>query len=72
MLSDAEKRGKAHIFRYGKPEWAWIETDGASWRFPCGRDGPDAVKKLAGHPVTCLSAADAGPQALRHIPDCGV
>jgi len=57
--SDAEKRGKAHIFRYGKPEWAWIETDGACWRFPHGPVGTDVVKKLASHPVTCLSAADA-------------
>lgn len=57
--TDAEKRGKAHIFRYGEAEWKWIETEGACWRFPRGPKGPDAVKKLAQHPVTCISAADA-------------
>jgi formylglycine-generating enzyme len=57
--ADAERRGSAHIFRYGEREWKWIDTKGASWRRPHGPDGPDAVKDLPGHPVTCLSAADA-------------
>ncbi len=57
--TDAEKRGAAHVFRYGEREWRWIETTGACWRRPRGPDGPDAVKVLANHPVTCLSAADA-------------
>jgi sulfatase modifying factor 1 len=57
--TDAERRGKAHIFRYGESEWRWIETGGACWRRPRGPKGPDAVKKLPQHPVTCLSAADA-------------
>ena len=57
--TDAEKRGAAHVFRYGEREWKWIETKGACWRRPRGPDGLDAVKKLASHPVTCVSAADA-------------
>ena len=57
--TDAEKRGSAHIFRYGEREWKWIDTAGACWRHPRGPEGPDAVKDLASHPVTCLSAADA-------------
>lgn len=57
--TDAEKRGKAHIFRYGEREWVWIETAGAHWRRPRGPAGPDALEKLAQHPVTCISAADA-------------
>ena len=57
--TDAERRGKAHIFRYGEPEWRWIETAGANWRHPRGPAGPDALQKLPQHPVTCLSAADA-------------
>lgn len=57
--TDAEKRGKAHIFMYGQPEWKWVETGGACWRFPRGPAGPDAIKSLSHHPVTCLSAADA-------------
>ena len=57
--SDAEHRGKAHIFQYGESEWRWIETDGACWRRPRGPSGPYAVKQLPQHPVTCLSGADA-------------
>lgn len=57
--TDAERRGKAHTFAYGQPEWRWVETDGAFWRFPRGPQGPDSVKTLVDHPVTCLSAADA-------------
>ncbi len=57
--TDAERRGKAHIFRYGSGEWRWVEAAGACWRFPRGPHGPDAVKQLAQHPVTSLSAADA-------------
>ncbi|MDB6069825.1 MAG: sulfatase modifying factor 1 precursor [Verrucomicrobiales bacterium] len=57
--TDAQRRGKAHIFFYGKPEWTWVETEGAYWRFPRGPEGPDALTSLPDHPVTCLSAADA-------------
>lgn len=57
--TDAERRGSAHIFRYGLPEWKWLDTPGACWRFPQGPDGPEAVKSLLQHPVTCISAADA-------------
>lgn len=57
--TDAQRRGKAHIFAPGKGEWRWVETPGANWRFPRGPAGPDAVKELPDHPVTCLSAADA-------------
>ncbi len=69
--TDAERRGSAHIFKYGLPEWKWLDTPGACWRFPQGPDGtgeregsgghggPDAVRDLPEHPVTCLSAADA-------------
>ncbi len=57
--TDAERRGKAHVFHYGEKEWRWIETAGACWRRPRGPDGPDAVKQLPEHPVTCISAADA-------------
>ena len=58
-VTDAEKRGRAQVFRYGRPEWRWVDTEGACWRRPLGPSGPDAVKKLAQHPVTCISAADA-------------
>jgi sulfatase modifying factor 1 len=57
--TDAERRGSAHIFRYGEREWKWIDTAGANWRHPRGPEGPDAVKDLASHPVTSVSAADA-------------
>jgi formylglycine-generating enzyme required for sulfatase activity len=57
--TDAERRGSAHIFQYGEREWRWIDTAGASWRRPRGPKGPDAVRELANHPVTCISAADA-------------
>jgi formylglycine-generating enzyme required for sulfatase activity len=57
--TDAERRGAAQIFRYGEAEWVWIDTPGAHWRRPQGPSGPDAVKELASHPVTCTSAADA-------------
>jgi sulfatase modifying factor 1 len=57
--TDAERRDKAHVFRYGESEWRWIETAGANWRRPRGPDGPNALKELPQHPVTCLSAADA-------------
>ena len=57
--TDAERRGSAHIFKYGEAEWVWMDTKGACWRRPRGPAGPDAVKKLAAHPVTCISAADA-------------
>jgi sulfatase modifying factor 1 len=62
--TDAERRGKAHIFRYGSGEWRWFETDGACWRFPRGLKGPDAVKELPNHPVTSVSAADAAAYCL--------
>lgn len=57
--TDAERRGSAHIFQYGAPEWKWIDTAGACWRFPRGPKGPEGLKDLPQHPVTCLSAADA-------------
>lgn len=57
--TDAERRGSAHIFHYGAPEWKWIDTKGACWRFPHGPSGLDAVRDLPQHPVTCVSAADA-------------
>ncbi len=57
--TDAERRGSAHIFRYGEREWKWIDTAGACWRRPRGPSGPNAVKELANHPVTSISAADA-------------
>jgi sulfatase modifying factor 1 len=57
--TDAERRGSAHIFRYGEAEWKWIDTAGASWRRPRGPEGPDAVKDLPEHSVTSVSAADA-------------
>ena len=57
--TDAERRGSAQAFRYGKPEWVWIDTPGTCWRKPHGPDGPDAAKTQPQHPVTCISAADA-------------
>jgi formylglycine-generating enzyme len=57
--TDTERRGSAHIFRYGEAEWKWIDTKGASWRRPRGPFGPDAVNELPHHPVTSVSAADA-------------
>lgn len=57
--TDAERRGSAHIFQYGVPEWKWTDTAGACWKFPRGPKGPAAIKDLPQHPVTCLSAADA-------------
>lgn len=57
--TDAEKRGRAQAFRYGKPEWVWVDTPGTCWHHPHGPEGPDARTALPQHPVTCISAADA-------------
>lgn len=62
--TDAERRGSAHVFLYGQPEWKWIDTAGACWRFPNGPQGPDALTMLPEHPVTSLSAADAGAYCM--------
>jgi formylglycine-generating enzyme len=58
-ITDAERKGSAHIFIYGSREWKWIETKGACWRFPYGPKKVNAKEKLPTHPVTCISAADA-------------
>jgi len=55
-VTDAERRGWGMTFRAGLPEWAWDETDGASWRRPFG---PDQPLPRDDEPVTQISGEDA-------------
>lgn len=55
-VTDAERRGWGKTFHEGLAEWAWENTNGATWRRPFGLDRPAPMDD---EPVTQISGDDA-------------
>lgn len=62
-ITDAERSGYGLVSRPGMKDWVWTKEEGASWRFPQGRDH-DGFADLLDHPVTQISARDAEAYCL--------